>query len=269
MAQPILSIITVTYNPSLEKIKKTIASVQVQTMRHQIEHILIDGQSHDGTVEALKKKELVVDFWLSEADSGIYEAMNKGVKFAKGNWILFLNAGDVLADKLLVEKLAPYLGAESYDVIYGDCIVDYGFYSFYEKALPQPRLSWGMIASHQSFIVKRDLLVKYPFNFKYKVCADYDFICKIRTESRFKRIGLAFAKVEAEGFSSKRHSLNIREKKAIALRYYPNVYFLNYYYLLKYYYFVIICKVEKLLPLSILFLLRRLKYAFKNKSKHF
>lgn len=269
MAQPLLSIITVTYNPSLEKIKKTIDSVQAQTMRHQIEHILIDGQSQDGTVEALKKKELIVDFWLSEADTGIYEAMNKGVRFAKGSWVLFLNAGDILVDKALVEKLAPNLQAENYGVIYGDCIVDYGFCSFYEQALPLSSLPWGMIASHQSFIVKRDLLVKYPFNFRYKVCADYDFICKIKAETRFKRIALAFAKVEAEGFSSKRHGLNIKEKKAIALRYFPNVYFLNYYYLIKYYYLAISRKIEKILPVSILFLLRSQKYAFKNKNKRF
>lgn len=117
MNYPIISVVTVSYN-TVATIEQTILSVINQTYPN-IEYIIIDGGSTDGTIEIIKKYENRIHFWISEPDNGIYDAMNKGIDKATGQWINFMNAGDCFHDNKVLESL---FGENNYD----NCIAIYG-----------------------------------------------------------------------------------------------------------------------------------------------
>ena len=103
----LISVVTVCYNAA-DTIEKTMLSVLNQTY-HDIEYIIIDGGSTDGTVEIIRKYADRIAYWVSEPDKGIYDAMNKGIKVATGEWINFMNAGDEFVDEGVIEKLVLLL----------------------------------------------------------------------------------------------------------------------------------------------------------------
>jgi len=119
MANLKISVITVCFN-SLEILKKTMQSVETQTYTN-IEYIVIDGNSTDGTPEYLKNYNGKLTKYVSESDKGIYDAMNKGVNMSEGDYVIFLNAGDLFAENLTLEKIFDGKTYDS-DVIYGDVI---------------------------------------------------------------------------------------------------------------------------------------------------
>mgnify|MGYP000852126570 FL=1 len=114
----LFTIVTVSYN-CCSLIEKTIKSV-LQQDYHDTEYIIIDGESTDGTVEIIKKYAQHLAFWCSEPDGGIYQGMNKGISHAKGEWILFLNAGDVFAETNVLTKVLPFTKNKEQDILYGD-----------------------------------------------------------------------------------------------------------------------------------------------------
>ncbi len=116
MNQPKVSIVTVVYNDA-KGLEKTIKSVINQTYKN-VEFIIIDGGSTDGTVEIIKKYEDYIDYWVSEEDKGIYDAMNKGIKAATGTWINFMNAGDVFVDCEVLSSI-DFLAYQNLYLIYG------------------------------------------------------------------------------------------------------------------------------------------------------
>ncbi|MCB0480906.1 MAG: glycosyltransferase [Flavobacteriales bacterium] len=175
-----LSIITVTYNaePLLEVTLNSIRAVKTP----QIEYIVVDGHSKDGSLEVLKKHEDIIDQLVSEPDKGIYDAMNKAIKLAHGEYLLFINAGD--------EILAPpiqriFREGISSDIIYGDALYvdevrnDLGLRStFTSRSLPQKltlsSYKMGQRVSHQSFIVRKDIAPM--FDLRYRISADYNWM---------------------------------------------------------------------------------------------
>ncbi|WP_081212328.1 glycosyltransferase family 2 protein [Salegentibacter sediminis] len=118
---PLISIITVNLN-NLEGLKKTMQSVFEQTWQ-EFEYIVIDGGSTDGSKEYIESNKDKIDYWVSEKDKGVYNAMNKGIKIAKGEYLYFLNSGDILYDTLTLKKIAPNLKGN--DVVYGNLIKVY------------------------------------------------------------------------------------------------------------------------------------------------
>lgn len=117
---PRVSIITVTYNaePLLER---TLQSVLAQRYADK-EIVVVDGQSSDGTVAVIKRHAAAIQSWISEPDKGIYDAMNKGVRMATGDWILFMNAGDTFASDDVLQCLFDAVDPAQADVIYGDVV---------------------------------------------------------------------------------------------------------------------------------------------------
>ena len=111
------SIITVTYN-SVNSIEKSIRSVLAQSYPDR-EYIIIDGGSKDGTVDIIRHYSDRINYWVSEPDKGIYDAMNKGIKIATGDYLIFMNADDVFADTEVLQKVAGLIKADA-DVIYGN-----------------------------------------------------------------------------------------------------------------------------------------------------
>jgi glycosyltransferase involved in cell wall biosynthesis len=171
---PRISIITVVFNGE-KVLERTIQSIHTQTYRN-LEYIIIDGASNDGTLELIKQHQEVVNKWKSEPDRGLYDAMNKGLAMASGDYVLFLNAGDQFYKDQTLEKV--FSDGVKADVLYGETlIVDPEGKEIGMRRLKTPEvLSWkslmnGMLVCHQSFIVRRSISPQYEL--RYKIAADY------------------------------------------------------------------------------------------------
>lgn len=183
---PTVSIITVVYN-NKENFIKTLVSVKTQDYSN-IEYIVIDGGSTDGTLDVIKQNENVINKWISEPDKGIYDAMNKGINLATGDFIWFLNGGDMIySDTTLKEIFSENQNA---DVYYGDTeLVDEEGKSYGNRKLKTPpeNLTWksmidGMVITHQSLIIKKEIIPQYDLKFRH--CADIDWTIKILKSSK-------------------------------------------------------------------------------------
>mgnify|MGYP000895745767 FL=1 len=170
---PLISIITVVYNCK-DDLEMTIKSIIDQTYPN-IEYIVIDGNSNDGTIDIIKKYQNKITYWISEPDEGIYDAMNKGIRQSTGDWINFMNAGDRFYDQNILSSLFIPVPKPSTDIIYGDTEFIYTFGKYIRKPASLTYLKESMIFCHQSSFVRTYLLKKREFNTKYKICADYDF----------------------------------------------------------------------------------------------
>ncbi|MDQ1355394.1 MAG: hypothetical protein QG657_5704 [Acidobacteriota bacterium] len=170
---PTATVITVTLNDA-EKLEKTICSVLEQTYP-LIEYIIIDGGSTDSTPGVLKKYEGRIHRVVSEPDNGIFDAMNKGIDLASGQWIIFLNAGDYFYEKNTVEKVFN-TGYGDAHFIYGHTYFLGGDFRGVVKAWSFASLWKTMIFTHQSLFTRGDVLKKHKFDTSFKICADYHLI---------------------------------------------------------------------------------------------
>ena len=173
-----VSVITVVYNAG-DVFETTLKSVRDQKYLH-IEYIVVDGGSKDNTLELIEKYKEGISKWISESDEGLYSAMNKGLKMATGDYVIFLNAGDLFFDSEVLERIFDTSLALS-DVYYGETmIIDKEGREIGMRRLKAPEvLTWkslidGMLVCHQSFIVKKSIAPEY--NIKYKIAADYDWM---------------------------------------------------------------------------------------------
>nr|WP_315182247.1 glycosyltransferase family 2 protein [uncultured Flavobacterium sp.] len=173
---PKLSIITINYN-NLEGLKKTIESVSSQTCK-EFEYLIIDGGSTDGSVAYIESKSDAIDYWISEPDKGIYNAMNKGIELATGEYILFINSGDHLFSDKAVKSAEKYL--QSYDVIYFNLQIISEDNRFKIHSLPDKlKFSDFFIDSwpHPSTFTKRELFDKVGlYDENLKIFSDWKFM---------------------------------------------------------------------------------------------
>ncbi|MGN6495630.1 MAG: glycosyltransferase family 2 protein [Agriterribacter sp.] len=170
---PRVTVITVVYN-GRAAIARTIASVAEQIYPN-LEYIVIDGASTDGTLDVIRAHEEKITQWESEKDSGIYNAMNRGIALATGEWINFMNCGDVFANKDVITTLFGPKESAFPDVIYGDVRVNYGQFSRVVKAKDLVNFSKGMPFCHQTVFVRTQLMREHHFDEKYRLAADFDF----------------------------------------------------------------------------------------------
>jgi len=162
---PKLSIITVCYN-NKEGLRKTMESVKRQTFK-EYEYIVIDGGSTDGTVELIKENEQYIDYWVSEKDNGIYNAMNKGIKVAKGEYCYFLNSDDCIAAPDTVERIFEKM-KEDVDIVYGNLAIRKGEKINRVIKYPQEISYYTFfrgegVMHHQASYIKKDLFEKYGY----------------------------------------------------------------------------------------------------------
>lgn len=173
---PKISVVTVVYN-DVDNIEKTILSVLSQSYPN-VEYIIIDGNSTDGTIEMIKEYASRISYWISEKDEGIYDAMNKGLKYASGDWVIFMNSGDWFYDETVIEKVFSDKYSSAIGVIYG--AVEFRFAN--EKIIQQPyslpHILKGMAFSHQSAFVRTSLLKQSPYNVHFRIVADYEFFLR-------------------------------------------------------------------------------------------
>ena len=169
-----ISIITVCRNDR-NGLEKTFESIRCQD-GDAFEWWVIDGNSVDGSVEWLRKKHTFGGGWISEPDNGIYDAMNKGIDLATGNYLLFLNSGDLFAGPDVIAKLRNHVEQVTVrpDFVYGDSLdVEEGGRSFYRKALPVSYIKAGMIARHQSMLYRKENVFHERYPSKFKLSGDY------------------------------------------------------------------------------------------------
>lgn len=182
---PEVSIITIVFNNKKNFIK-TIDSVRKQNYPN-IEYIVIDGGSKDGTLDVINQSKDIIAKWISEPDRGIYDAMNKGIGMATGDYVWFLNGGDMIYSADTLNEV--FSSSDNADVYYGDTeLVDDEGKSYGKRKLKTPpeNLTWrdmidGMVITHQSLIIRKDKVVNYDLNFRH--CADIDWTIKILKSS--------------------------------------------------------------------------------------
>lgn len=217
-----LSVITVTYN-CRDLLERTLESVQRQTFP-AVEHIIVDGGSQDGTAELIRQREAWLGRWISEPDKGIYDAMNKGLNMASGDYILYLNAGDTFFEPGTVEKIfAPDHDA---DIYYGQTkITDRSGNITGDRRLRAPeKLNWksfrhGMLVCHQSFIVKRSIAPAYDLS--YAICSDIDWCIRcMKAAGEIQNTHQYISCFLEGGVSRQQEKKAWRERFAIMKKYY-------------------------------------------------
>lgn len=189
----IISIVTATYNAAscLENLIKSFILQKTQ----EIEFIIIDGESVDDTLNIINKYSEYIDYWISEPDNGIYDAWNKGINVARGRWIMFLGADDILNSDSL-KKYLYFL--DNNDTLYIDYISSHNAYVNSDgevlKILGSSYSSWrsmrrGMSVAHVGSLHNRKLFEQVGlYNTKYSICADYELL--LRKRNRLKTLFL-------------------------------------------------------------------------------
>ncbi|MDY0221997.1 MAG: glycosyltransferase family 2 protein [Desulfobacterium sp.] len=198
--KPIISIVTVVYNGE-KHIEKTIQSVITQTYDN-IEYIIIDGGSTDGTLDIIKKFENFIDYWVSERDNGIYDAMNKGIDLASGGWINFMNAGDSFYTYTIIEDIFTKNSCKNIDIIYGDHNVVYPYKTKISQAGSIEKIWKGSQFCHQSSFISAKTHKRNKYNLQNRIGADFElFYSLYRQNKAFKYINTVIANYSAGGFS--------------------------------------------------------------------
>ncbi len=226
---PKFSIITVTYNAS-QWLERTILSILSQSYPN-IEYLIIDGGSTDGTVNIIKHYKEGITYWNSEPDKGLYDAMNKGLLKSTGDYVWFINAGDTLytantaqqiVDSIKMKKILP-------EVIYGESmIVDGNGHSLGIRRLKAPKkLTWksfrmGMLVCHQSFLAKREIAPLYDTNYQW--VADYDWCIKcLKKAKNVHNTFLILSNFLDAGMSTVNRKVSLKERYLIMEKYYGKI----------------------------------------------
>lgn len=235
--KPKFSVVTITYNAAAV-LQPTLDSVLWQDYQH-VEHLIIDGASTDETLhmarlyrevsdEQASAHEVVVS---SEPDRGIYDAMNKGLQRATGDFVVFLNAGDTLPSPGTLTLVAEHCEPDT-AVLYGDTDIVGADRSFlrHRRLAPPDHLSWrsfrqGMLVCHQAFYARADLAKATPYDLGYRLSADVDWCIRIMKEA--ERRHLALTRVRAvvanyleEGATTHNHRASLRERFGVMRRHY-------------------------------------------------
>jgi len=206
---PLVTIITVVFNDE-NTVEATIQSVIAQSSK-DIEYLIIDGGSTDGTLDVVRRYEHAVNHWLSERDEGIYDAFNKGVRNAHGEWILFLGAGDLLFDHESIQNAAAQLKSAGGDVqaAYGRVVrlsADGAFVEEENGPWASMRDKWRggrqVMPQHQGVFERRKFLVDHVFDVKYTIVADYKSFAQAIAVTPPLYLDCVIARVRVGGVSS-------------------------------------------------------------------
>lgn len=214
------SIITVCYN-SEKYIGSAIESVLSQTYK-DIEYIVVDGQSNDGTIEIVRSYEPQFGGrmrWISEPDKGIYDAMNKGIAMATGDVVGILNSDDFYADSQVLERVAQRFLQESIDAVYGDLLyvradnVDKVQRYWKSGNYQRNAFRWGWMPPHPTFFVKKNIYQKYGcFNTNFTSAADYELMLRVihKEQIRLAYVPKILVKMRSGGESNQNMKSRVR-----------------------------------------------------------
>ena len=222
MFKPKLSVITIVYN-NVRDVERTINSVINQTYDN-IEYIIVDGASIDGTVDVLNRYRKHFSKFISEPDKGIYDAMNKGLALATGDYVLFMNSGDELYTVDTVTDV--FASAKDADIYYGETemINDAGLSLGRRRHKAPPNFTWkdfnyGMSISHQAIYIRREISEYYDTS--YNLSADIDWILKAaKKATKIVNVNSYVARYLVGGMSKKRHRESLIERFYIMRKHY-------------------------------------------------
>lgn len=216
LEKPKVSVVTVCYNAASD-LELTITSVLSQTFK-SMEYIIIDGGSQDGTLDVINNYKDGISFFVSEKDQGVYDAMNKGVDYAHGEWVVFMNAGDAFYDNNVLGKVFSRTYENSVGVIYGDVNLVFPncgnvikrFDSIKGKEQP-------LSICHQATLTRRDYLKEIKFNLSYRITADALLFYSLWEKGvQFEYIPVCIANFESvTGLSSTKYVLAFKERSKI------------------------------------------------------
>ena len=192
-------------------IEQTILSVISQT-DIEIEYIIVDGGSKDGTLELIGKYKDKISLLISEPDRGVYDAMNKGIKYSTGDFVYFINSGDVLLNPSILSKIKLEELKERNAIIYGNVVVAYGNIEALEKPRPffNSKMKFkGIGICHQSMFFPGELIRNEKYDLSYKIAADYDLVYRLwRKGTEFLYRDITIAKYDwGKGISSNPYKL--------------------------------------------------------------
>lgn len=211
MNLPKISVVTVTFN-AVDVIEKTLLSVLGQRYEN-LEYLIIDGASSDGTMAVVDRYRDRIDYISSEPDRGLYDAMNKGAAAATGDYVIMMNADDVFADDRVVADVAAFLGEHpDCDVVFGDTeeLWEYG------PVVRRPQQAYRnhkMCISPQAAFTRTELMRLHPFNLQYRYAADFEQFSTFYLAGKvFLRIDRLIARVEKRGgVTRENHLASARE----------------------------------------------------------
>jgi glycosyltransferase involved in cell wall biosynthesis len=221
--KPLVTVVTIVLNAD-RRIEKTIQSVINQTYGN-IEHIIIDGGSLDKTVEIIKQYEKQIDYWGSEPDKGISDAFNKGISLSTGNWICFLNAGDVFLTENVVEEVSNYFKHNH---------IITGFAQFGKKLIPKrilknnDKIHVKSMISHQATWINKEVFESVGwFDEDFQIRMDYEFWLRALKEYNFLFIDTTFVIYDVDGISGKDLKLFYDEERKANRKNVARPYFIN------------------------------------------
>lgn len=223
MGRPLFSIITITFNAA-GTLPATLKSVERQTFT-DYEYLIVDGASTDGTV-AIAQHSAAVSSVTSEPDKGLYDAMNKGLRKARGCYLVFLNAGDAFHEPDTLQKIADSIDKNDPDIVYGEtALVDSErrFISMRRLQAPE-RLSvksfrMGMLVCHQAFIVRREIAPEYDL--RYSFSADFDWCIRIMKKAQtLHNTHLTIIDYLDEGMTTRNREASLKERFRIMAQHY-------------------------------------------------
>lgn len=234
MDKPLISIITVTFNAE-KVLEETIQSVIDQDYMNT-EHIIIDGGSTDGTLEIIEKYADYISYWKSEPDNGLYDAMNKGIAVAKGDWLNFLNAGDNYVDTKVLSNL--FISPINATVVYGDINVLFPDNTIkYHQAVElenDESIMFGMKVCHQAIFYHKSII--HPYDSSLKLKAEWKHLVETTRMKNFKskRFNLSVVYYRIGGMGAIKYNLNHREFIKVFLDLYGRkAYFKNIFFFMK------------------------------------
>jgi glycosyltransferase involved in cell wall biosynthesis len=222
MFQPKLSVITIVYN-NVRDIERTVLSVLNQSYSN-IEYLVIDGASNDGTMDILRQYESRITKLVSERDKGIYDAMNKGLALATGDYVLFMNSGDEIYSSKTVENI--FASSDDADIYYGETeMFDDSWQSLGRRRHKAPEaftwkdFKYGMSISHQAIYIRKSLTE--PYDLTYKLSSDIDWILRAAKKAKkIVNVKAVVAKYLVGGMSKKKHRQSLAERFSIFVKHY-------------------------------------------------
>lgn len=222
---PRFSVITVTYNAE-KVLEKTIQSVISQTYK-EWEYIIIDGASKDSTLSIAENYKEKITKIISEPDKGLYDAMNKGIAAASGDYICFLNAGDVFHNEDTLQRIVESIKTDTLpDIVYGETAIvnEQGEFLHMRRLKTPEKLTWksfkqGMLVCHQAFFAKRTLAE--PFDLSYRFSADFDWCIRVmKKASTLHNTHITVIDYLDEGLTTQNHKASLKERFHIMAKHY-------------------------------------------------
>lgn len=210
MKIPLVTIVTVVYN-GIDTIEKTITSIISQKYSN-FEFIIQDGGSIDGTIDIIKKYGHYISSWESRADNGIYDAMNKAILKAKGDWIIFMNSGDTFVDENVLKNVFKNEVANDIQILYGNVQLQFGGKTLKKDCTPNGACGLPHHICHQATFSRGQYLKDHLYDTSLKICADYKLAHDYFKEGgRFLYKEVDVANYEFFGFSYQNLLLYFRE----------------------------------------------------------